>query len=157
VESGGIILGSLCTCPDCGEFFLIATDVIEVLNARETAVSLMYSDETWARIQRIVKARRANPATREERIIGQCHGHNFRPGHGTQRKQCKNCEKQAECRLTSVFVSADDLLWSRSVFARQPWAFCLIYGLNARGNKVHGLFGFRGGRLIQRGFYLLAR
>ena len=88
-ESGAVILGSLCACPDSGEFFVVATDVIELVDAEQTLASLTYSSRTWSRIQAVVKARQANPATRAERIVGQCHGHNFLPnfdGH-----ECEVC------------------------------------------------------------------
>lgn len=152
-ESGGVILGSLCTCPDTGEFFVVATDVIEVRDADRTGFSLTYSSQTWTRIQAVMRARQANPRTRSERIVGQCHGHNFLPDYGG--KKCETCEKRATCMLTSVFVSEQDLLWSKSVFVRQPWAFCHIFGMDARGEPAHGQFGFREGRLVRRGFYLI--
>jgi hypothetical protein len=150
-ESGGVILGCLCSCPESGEFFVVATDVIEVRDADRTGFTLTYSSETWRRIQAVVRARQADPRTRSERIVGQCHGHNFLPDYGA--KKCETCEKRPTCVLTSVFVSEQDLLWSKSVFVRQPWAFCHIFGLDARGEPTHGQFGFREGRLVRRGFY----
>ena len=48
-----------------------------------------------------------------------------------------------------------DETWHASVFARQPWALCHIFGLTARGEPVHRLFGLKDGRLQARGFYLL--
>jgi hypothetical protein len=54
-----------------------------------------------------------------------------------------------------VFLSQDDRRWTRAVFARQPWQLCHIFGLAARGDRVHGLFGLHGGRLRERGFFVL--
>jgi hypothetical protein len=83
-------------------------------------------------------------------MVGQTHGHNFLPGSA-----CGACSKVADCQLTSVFVSTDDRAWSQAVFHRQPWHVCQIYGFNARGEYVHGMFTLRENRLQQRGFYVL--
>jgi hypothetical protein len=151
VETGGVLLGTLCTCPDSGEFFAVATDLLPLSGAREEGYSLTYSGETWRRIQTVVRARQSEPATQTQRIVGQCHGHNFPPHFGT--KRCEECDKRADCALRSDFVSADDLLWSRSVFARQPWACCHIFGQDARDGRVDTNYGFRDGRLAPRGFH----
>ena len=154
-ESGGVILGSLCSCPESGEFFVLATEVVELTDAEQASFSLRYSSKTWSMIQEVVRARQANPGTGAVRMVGQCHGHNFLPC-ADEDKSCK-CENRETCQMTSAFVSEHDLQWSRSVFARQPWAFCHIFGLSVRGEAVHHQFGFRAGRLMQRGFYLIDR
>lgn len=152
VETGGALYGSLATCPDSGEFFSIIHDVIEVQDADETQFSLSYSSRSWLRLQRIQQARQAAYPARAERLVGQAHGHPFRPNDG---KVCAECEKRAACTLTSAWVSQDDQTWHKAVFARQPWALCHIFGLSARGDFVHQLFGLKDGRLQARGFYLL--
>ena len=63
---------------------------------------------------------------------------------------------EAVCGRTSVFVSEDDLNWARAVFSRQPWHINHIFGLNARRENVHGLFGLRDGRQLERGFHVIA-
>jgi hypothetical protein len=153
VETGAVILGLLCTCPDTGEFFVAAFDAIELADTQQSGFSLTYTDKTWAHIQAGLKARQANPATRGARIVGQCHGHNFLPQ--TETHQCESCAKRKTCGLTSVFISEPDLLWSRCIFSRQPWAFCHIFGFDVCGSPVQGLFGFRQARLVERGFYLI--
>jgi hypothetical protein len=152
VETGGVLLGSLIACPDCGEFGAVVTDVIEVQDAEEATFSLSYSSRSWMRLQSILKARQAAYPERVERFLGQSHGHSFRPNDG---QTCTECEKRATCTLTSAFVSRDDQAWHRAVFARQPWSLCHIFGLSARGEPVHQLFGLKDGRLQARGFYLL--
>jgi hypothetical protein len=153
VESGAVVLGWLGSCPETGEFFVVATDVIELVEALQKENSLTYTDKTWAHIQTVLRHRRLNPQTSAERIVGQCHGHNFPPCSGDQ--ECDHCAERNACKATSVFVSESDLLWSRCVFSRQPWAFCQIFGLDARGGPVHRMYGFRKGRLKARGFYLI--
>jgi hypothetical protein len=152
-ESGAVVLGWLGACPDTGEFFVVATEVIELVDTLQNKISLTYTDKTWANIQTVLRERQSTPATRAERIVGQSHGHNFLPCFG--KKECHQCEEQQQCAATSVFVSENDLLWSRCVFSRQPWAFCQIFGLDARGTRVQQMYGFRLGRLVKRGFYVI--
>ena len=152
VESGAVVLGWLGSCPDTGEFFVVATDVIELVDALQSKIALTYTDKTWANIHAVLRERRSNPAAAAERIVGQCHGHNFLPCIGEN--DCNHCEQKNRCTATSAFVSEHDLLWSRCVFSRQPWAFCQIFGLDARGTHEQRMFGFRQGRLVERGFYV---
>jgi hypothetical protein len=149
-ESGGVLVGSLCSSP-CGEFFAVVTDVLEAVECEETTFSLSYSDRTWGRIQAILRARQAAHPARAERMLGQTHGHNFLPHD----KTCPECEKQATCPLTSVFLSQDDQNWSRAVFHQQPWQLCHIYGLSARREPVQTLYGVQDGRLQARGYYVI--
>jgi hypothetical protein len=152
VESGGVLFGSLVACPESGEYGAVVHDVIEVEEAEETRLSLSYSSRSWMRVEAIQKARQAACPGRAERIIGQCHGHSFLPHAG---QVCAECSKRAACSLTSVYVSQADETWHRAVFARQPFALCHIFGLTARAEPVHSLFGLSDGRLQARGFYVL--
>ena len=152
VESGGALFGSLAACPETGEFFTIIHDVIEVQDADEKKFSLAYSSRSWLRLQNTQQARQATFPLRADRLLGQTHGHPFRPNDG---KVCAECEKRATCTLTSAWASPDDQMWHKTVFARQPWALCHIFGLSARGEPVHQLFGLKDGRLQARGYYLL--
>jgi hypothetical protein len=152
VETGAVLLGSLCSCPESGEFFCVIADVLEARETEPTMFSLFYSSTSWAQIQAVVRARQAQPATCSQRIVGQAHGHNFRP---STEPPCEECGKVGDCSRTSVFVSANDLNWSKAVFSGQPWQLCHIFGFDARGNHQHGLFGLSGGFLVQRGFHLI--
>jgi hypothetical protein len=152
VESGGALLGSLAACRDTGEFFSIIQDVIEVQEAEETKFSLAFSSRSWLRLQALLQARQAAHPDRALRLLGQAHGHPFRPNDG---KLCSECEKRPVCALTSAWASQDDQSWHRAVFARQPWALCHIFGQTARGEPVNQLFGLKDGRLCARGFYVL--
>ena len=152
VETGAMLIGSLCSCPDTGEFFVVVADALEVMDAEEAEFSLVYSSRSWTRLLAVMKARQAAHPLRAERLLGQTHGHNYTPNDG---KVCEACPQRAVCNLTNVFASLDDQLWSAAVFSRQPWQLCHIFGLSARGDKVHGLFGLQDGRLQQRGFFKL--
>jgi hypothetical protein len=152
VETGAVLVGTLCSCPDSGEFFAVICDALEVTKAEQSAISLFYSSKSWARIQAIMKARQADPTTVSHRILGQAHGHNFPP---SAQPPCESCEKARVCRRTSVFVSLGDRTWSRAVFHGQPWQLCHIFGLTPREEPCHSLFGLKGGDLVKRGFHLI--
>jgi hypothetical protein len=153
IESGGVLVGTLCSCPETGEFFDVVCEVLPVLDAEEAEFSLTYTGKSWQRLQAVMKMRQAQPGTSTHRILGQCHGHNFLPGGGEP--PCELCPKLKVCTRTSVFVSAADRSWTRAIFSRQPWQLCHIFGLNARNEKVHTLFGLRDGSLLDRGFHVL--
>jgi hypothetical protein len=152
VETGGVLIGSLCACEDSGEFFCVITDVLDVREAEEKEFSLSYSSRSWTRIQTIMNARQAAQPERAERILGQAHGHNFVPNQG---RTCEACLHRPVCSLNNVFVSQEDQDWTRAVFARQPWQLCHIFGLTARGDRVHSLYGLQDGRLQARGFFTI--
>lgn len=152
LETGGALFGSLATCPESGEFFVLVRDTVEVRDAEEKPFSLGYSGSTWEHLQKIQRARQAAFPADADRLLGQAHGHPFRPNDG---KICAECERRPTCLVTSAWASADDQSWHKAVFARQPWALCHIFGLSARAERVHQLFGLKDGRLQPRGFYLL--
>lgn len=152
VETGGVLVGSLATCPESGEFYVIVTQALEVQHAEQTTFSLSYTGQSWHRIQSIIRARQTAHPERAERLLGQCHGHNFLPGDG---HVCEECPKRPQCTLTSAFVSPEDRTWMRAVFLHQPWALCHIFGLTARQEPVQSLFSGIDGRLQPRGFYLI--
>ena len=153
VETGCVLIGPLCACPETKEFFSVITTAIEASDAEEDEYAMTYSARTWQRIGAVVKALRSRPATRAHRILGQAHGHNFLPAGGAA--PCEACHAQARCSRTTVYVSTDDITWSRSVFCGEPWGLCHIHGRNARGEDVNGLFGMRDGTLMERGFHIL--
>jgi hypothetical protein len=152
VESGGMLVGSLAFCEVTKEFFTIVADVLEVIEAEQSTFSLAYTGPSWTRIQAIMAARQAAHPAQAVRLLGQCHGHNFLPNDGNR---CDQCDKRLLCELSSVFVSPDDQTWMRAVFARQPWALCLIFGLNARKEPVQQLYSLKDGLWQARGYFVL--
>ncbi len=153
-ETGAVLAGWLCSCPESGELFIVITDALEVWDAESSEYSLNYSSKTWNRIQAVIKARQVQAGSGAYRILGQSHGHNFMPAGNSS--ACANCREVKECKLSSVFVSLDDRIWSRAVFNRQPWHVCQIFGMNARGENVARLYSLRDNRLAPRGFHLIA-
>lgn len=158
VETGAVLIGPLCSCPDTGEMFSVVRDVLEVRDAEGSSFSLAYTAQTWRQIQAIMRAKQSEQSTRADRILGQTHGHNFGPDFkaGEEHGSCQTCPKRGTCQLTSSFVSHDDRVWSRAVFSRQPWQLALIFGYDARNRPTHALFGLRDNRLIQRGYRVLS-
>ncbi|GAH05659.1 unnamed protein product, partial [marine sediment metagenome] len=57
-ESGCILAGSACQCPETGEFYLVIDEVYEATGAKTTLTSMEYGGEDWRRIMTIIKARR---------------------------------------------------------------------------------------------------
>jgi hypothetical protein len=149
-ESGCVLAGTLCSCPESGEFFVVVLAAYEVQDADQRLHSLSYTGSSWTRILTNLRERqRRQPYLR---ILGQAHGHNFRPNEG---KTCPPCLSRSHCDLTNLFASADDETWSRAVFSGQPWQLCHIFGLTARGDRIDGLFTWHDGRLAHRAFQIL--
>lgn len=140
VETGALLAGPLCICPDTEKVFSIVTHVFEFADSVQTPYSLAPSGETWRRIQSEIREMQAVPATRHHRALGSCHGHNF---------------PVPESRDSSVFISQDDRLWSSAVFSRQPYQLCHIFGVDSSGNEDEQLYGLEQGRLRERGYYVI--
>jgi hypothetical protein len=152
IETGAVLVGWLCTCPDSGEFFVVVADAWEVQDAEQTEFSLAYTGKSWMRIQTVLRARQAATPGCGPQLVGQTHGHNYLPNGG---QTCEACFKLPICNLSNLFVSPDDQKWSRAVFAKQPWSLCAIFGLTARGDHVQKLFTLKDMQLQPRGFFLL--
>jgi hypothetical protein len=149
IETGAALSGFLCLASDATDLFVVVTDVLEAVHSEGTEFSLTYTSESWTRISRIMTARQsAQPACR---LCGSAHGHNFSPGD-----PCAACfASNTPCGLHNIVPSSSDHLWTRSVFAHQPWALCHIFGANARRETLSGLFTFRWGTLTRRGLVVL--
>jgi hypothetical protein len=152
-ETGAILIGPLCSCPETGEAFPVVSHVVSVQEAEEREFALTYSSNSWGRIREALREKQAEPGGQTYRLLGQSHGHNFPPCDG--KLTCSECALQPSCTRTSVFVSEADQQWSRAVFSRQPWHLCQIFGLDARGAGASALFGQRDARLKQRPYFLI--
>jgi hypothetical protein len=153
VETGGLLLGRLHWCPEDRTLFGVVADVLEAAHSEGTTYSLTFTDSTWARVEAVLKARQRNPMTRGERILGQCHGHNFLPF--SEGETCDGCPSQGKCPLTTAYLSTSDRIWCRAVFPREPWQLSHVFGLTPRREPTSGLFGQRGGELLRREYYVL--
>ena len=151
VETGSILIGELGVCPDSGEMSVTVLDAIEVADAEQREFSLIPSSRTWSRVQAVLARLTGGDPCGTTRLVGQSHGHNF-PLDG---EPCALCATARECGRTTVFVSAADRSFMRTVFAGQPFALCWIAGSNARGEEVATLFTLRAGVLKPRGYYII--
>jgi hypothetical protein len=153
VETGGLFVGPLCSCPETGAMFAVVVDVLEAAHSEGTTYSLTYSGKTWARIQAVMRAKQAHEATRSHRLLGQVHGHSFLPMEGAE--PCEACAALPVCTRTTAYLSLDDIGWCRAVFHGEPWQLSQVYGLDARGGGVEAFYGQRGGRLVRRSYFIL--
>ena len=148
VETGALLRGRLCACPDTGEMFVTVDDAIEVSDATQSEFALIYTTRTWNQVESLQQ--RFDTAG-GVRFLGQSHGHNF----GLEGEPCALCATVRECSRTTVFVSAADRAFMRAVFAGQPFALCWIAGTNARREEVAKLFTLRAGALQPRGYHVI--
>jgi len=153
VESGGLLIGVLCQCPDTDEIYAVVLDVLEATDSEASTYAIEFSGKTWARFEAILRARRRNPAMRHHLILGQVHGHNFLPFDGA--KPCAACALRAVCTRTSATLSEEDRTWCRSVFSAEPWQLSMIFGHDAVGRPVSAFYGQAGGVLVRRDFWVV--
>ncbi len=151
VETGSLLIGELGACPDSGEMSVTVLDAIEVADAEQREFSLIPSSRTWTRVQAVLGRLTGADPGGTTRLVGQSHGHNFT----LDGEPCALCATARECGRTTVFVSAADRCFMRTVFAGQPFALCWIAGSNARGEEVATLFTLRAGVLKPRGYYII--
>jgi len=151
VETGSILIGELSVCPDSGEMSVTVLDAIEVADAEQREFSLIPSSRTWTRVQAVLDRLTGADPGGTTRLVGQSHGHNF----ALDGEPCALCATASECGRTTVFVSAADRCFMRTVFAGQPFALCWIAGSNARGEEVATLFTLRAGVLKPRGYSVI--
>lgn len=151
VETGSLLIGELGVCPDSGEMSVTVLDAIEVADAEQREFSLIPSSRTWTRVQAVLGRLTGADPGRTTRLVGQSHGHNF----ALDGEPCALCATARECGRTTVFVSAADRCFMRTVFAGQPFALCWIAGSNARGEEVATLFTLCAGALKPRGYYII--
>ena len=151
IETGALLIGSLCSCPDTGEFFCLVEDAVEALDAEGTLTTLTFSSRTWARIQGILAARRSRPETRHQLIVGVAHGHNFKP---CTPAACVKCPDLGRCAhlASSAFLSLDDVRWIKSVFPGEPWSIAHVFGLTGEGEPAEALYSGFAGWSVRRGY-----
>jgi hypothetical protein len=128
-------------------------DVIEASGSEGTTYTLTFTAKTWARIQAVLAARQRHPATRNQRVLGQVHGHSFLPYNSGE--TCDGCPSQGKCQLSTAFLSEEDRGWCRSVFPREPWQLSHVFGLTPRREPINAFYGQRSTLLERRGYYVL--
>jgi hypothetical protein len=141
-ETGGILIGHLNRDDARREIGLEITAQIAAKHTVGDVGKLTFTSDTWTHVRAAVALRNAG-----ELIAGYWHSH---PASAW----CRNCpiERQRVCRLATGFLSADDKLLHRTMF---PAAFtqALVITHSVAGVDTR-LFGWRGGVLQPRAFYL---
>jgi hypothetical protein len=153
IETGGLLIGRLCWCPETRTLYAIVDDVLEASHAEGTTYTMTFTGRTWERIQVVLEARRRRPETRHQRILGQCHGHSFLPYD--QGETCDGCPSQGVCGLSTAYLSDSDRRWCRAVFPREPWQLSHVFGLTPRREAVNSFYGQRGAVLERREYFVL--
>lgn len=141
VETGGILVGKLHRDRDLPEVFLEVTAQIPAQHALSHATKLTFTPETWAAVAAALALRR-----RGEMMLGWWH---FHPDF------CRNCplERRRQCRLSSPFLSAEDVHLHRACFGRAYQVALLVSDSTVTG-LTWSLFGWRRGMVELRGFHM---
>ena len=141
VETGGVLVGRLYRDPEPPEVFVEIRAQVWAPHTKAAAARLTFTSDTWAAVGDAIKLRR-----QDEMMFGWWHCHpNF----------CARCpeERRTLCRLARPFFSQDDRALHRAVF---QGAFNVALLVSDLGDDLSvDLFGWRGGEIAQRGFYLL--
>jgi hypothetical protein len=153
VESGGLLLGRIFWCDESRTLYCMIEDTLEARDSEETPYSLTFTAKTWGRVQAVLRARQRRPETRNQRILGQCHGHNFLPY--SENETCDGCPAQGSCKLSTAYLSESDRRWCRAVFPREPWQLSHVFGLTPRREPVSAFYGQRGAVLEPRDYYVV--
>lgn len=142
VEAGGVLIGHLHR--DAGGTEVIA-EVVAQLPARHAeadGTSFAFTPETWAAADAALALRGA-----DERILGWWHSHpNF----------CRTCPdgRRRACSFARPFFSREDGHLHRTCFP-QAWQLALLVSDLPDDGWTPALFGWREGRIVERGYRTL--
>jgi hypothetical protein len=157
LEGGALLVGRLFeqTSPE-HEIFLLVEGAIEARHSQQEQFSLTLTPETFKHLQRRLELRRKRLKRPGEILLGTAHGHNFGPSVDEKgAARCPACDRRASCLLHTATMSGEDHLYHKALFARQPFAIGLVWGLDARSNDVLKAFGFRDGTFQERSVWIV--
>jgi len=140
-ETGGVLVGRLYRDPKPPEVFAEIRAQVWAPHTKAAAAKLTFTTDTWAAVADAIKLRR-----QDEMMLGWWHCHpNF----------CARCpeERRRLCHLSRPFFSQDDRFLHRAVFQGAFNVALLVSDLD--DDLSVDLFGWRGGEITQRGFYVL--
>jgi hypothetical protein len=144
-EVGGILLGHLHRDPASGEIFIEVTAQVQAREAQSELTKLTFTAETWTAVRAAIDLRR-----RDELIMGWWHCHSF------LQETCKDCEKYKNrtCSASAAFMSSQDCALHRTIFPR-AYSLSVVLSDSPCGGLSWKLFGWKQGRVLPRGFYVL--
>ena len=145
-ETGGILIGRLHHDAALPEIFVEVSAQIPAEHTRGTAAKLTFTAATWSAASAAIRLR-----NQAEIYLGYWHSHPVR--EWCRGKECTP-EKQKTCQLARDFFSEDDRAVMRAAFPRAH-SLGLVVNDAPSANLTYSLFGWRGGKIHPRGFYIL--
>jgi proteasome lid subunit RPN8/RPN11 len=143
MECGGVLLGHLRRDADSGELFAEVTALIPALRAIPSETELRFTPDAWKCVRDAAALR-----ARGEVWLGWAHS------HPVLHWECGQCpiERQRVCARATHLFSEQDRCVHRTVF---PRAFSVGIVANVlSGEVVHSCFGWREGRIVERGIFV---
>lgn len=142
LETGGVLVGRLERDPHSDEIFVDVTAQIPARQGEASESSFAFTPETWAAAHAALELRGSG-----ELIVGWWHAHPY---------FCRSCpeDRRPACRFSRPFFSGDDVHLHRTCFP-QAWQQALLVSERPDGERIPALFGWRMGRVTQRGFWRL--
>ncbi len=144
LETGGILIGRMHRDAAVPEIAVVITAQIPARFTESKTTSLTFTAETWTAVRAALDLRNSS-----EMMLGWWHSH---PSFAFCNAECP-AERRRECALQKPFLSNDDVLLHRTVFARGNHVALLAN--NADAGLGFALFGWCGGTVQRRAFHIL--
>jgi hypothetical protein len=158
VEGGCWLVGSLLRQRQPRhEIFGVLHTVLEACGTTHDRYGLKLSSETYVRLAGQLERRRKRLGRPEDLAMGFHHCHPFSPSELLGHSECGRCGKQADCKLTSAFLSQEDARFHSALFGRTPFAVEMVLGLSPRDEFDLRMYCLDGGQFRRRGFYRVAQ
>jgi hypothetical protein len=144
-EIGGVFVGKLYRDTDSPEVMAVITAQVSAKHIHSQLHRVTFTAQTWTAVKAAIDLR-----GNDELMLGWWHSHNF------MRETCKDCpisKDERKC-ASPIFMSADDVLFHRTVFPR-AWGSALVIGENPCTGLDYALYGWRYGMVQPRAFYVL--
>lgn len=144
-EIGGIFVGKLYRDTDSPEVIAVVSAQVLAEHIQSHLHRVTFTAETWTAVKAAIELR-----GNDELMLAWWHTHNF------MRETCKECKITDEKRKcpSPIFMSADDVLFHRTMFPR-AWSTALVIGESPCAGLDYALYGWRYGVVQPRGFYVL--
>ena len=139
LETGGVLVGRLHRDASGTEIFSEVVAQIPARHAEARGTSFAFTPETWAAADAALALRGGR-----ELMLGWWHSHP---------EFCRNCpeERRRSCSFARPFFSAEDVHLHRTCFP-QAWQLALLVTDLPETGPTPALFGWRMGRVVERGF-----
>ena len=144
LETGGVLVGRLHRDPLAPDVFAEVVAQIPARHAEARGTSFSFTPETWAAADAALALRGGH-----ELMLGWWHSHPY---------FCRACpeERRRSCSFARPFFSAEDVHLHRTCFP-QAWQLALLVSDLPETGPTPALFGWRMGKVTQRGFGLVGR